>query len=345
MQKKLAMLKFNKKFSNDSYELFFNTKTGVELLHGIKGNPDPFWLELPSLLDIGVMGTCKNKCRICYQGHEKEENMSVENFKRIIDEVKHHTNQVALGGRGDPNNHSNFKEIIKYSRNNDVIPNYTTSGIELTSEQIKISKNCGAVAVSAYDKPYTYEAIRQLIAAKIKTNIHLVFSKETYNLCIKILLGYNPWKTLEHQGNKISQFDLSKLNAAVFLLFKPRGASELFTELIPSKIQFLFFSEHAVNPQCEFKVGMDSCLVNHVTQHTKPKDPFQYMCVDTCEAARMSAYITPDMKLMPCSFADKETWGVSLQKRTIEDVWKNSEPFKKFREALTKTPNQCPLGL
>jgi len=345
MEKKVVMrLKFNKKFSNDSYELFFNTKTGVELLRGINGKPDPFWLELPSLLDIGIMGECKNKCRICYQGHEKEDHMKLQDFKRIINEVKGHTNQVALGGRGDPNHHPHFKEIIKHAAINKVVPNYTTSGINLTSDQIDISKKCGAVAVSDYNQKFTYKAINNLINANIKTNIHLVFSQESYNRCLRILYGYNPWKIQKYQENIGSKFDLSKLNAVVFLLFKPQGASKLFPELTPTRLQMISFSERVFEPQCEFKVGMDSCLVNYVTSYSEPKTPLQAMCIDTCEAARMSAYITPDMKLMPCSFADKKTWSVSLHERTIEDVWKNSKPFKRFREILTAVPNKCPLG-
>jgi hypothetical protein len=45
---------FNRRFKNDDYEIFFNTFTGVELTRGVNGKEDPFYLELPSLLDIGV---------------------------------------------------------------------------------------------------------------------------------------------------------------------------------------------------------------------------------------------------------------------------------------------------
>ena len=138
---------FDKSFENKDYEVHFNTETGVEVLKG-KDGKDPFKTELPLLFDVGIMGYCLNSCPFCYQGNKTEPHMTLENFKIIIDQVKHHTNQVALGGRGDPNLHPQFKEIVEYSRNNGVVPNYTTSGINLTSEQIEISKLCGAVAVS-----------------------------------------------------------------------------------------------------------------------------------------------------------------------------------------------------
>lgn len=133
----------------DKYAIVFNPKTGEEILTGINGHPDPFVLDYPSMLDIGIMGHCDNKCSFCYQGDKWEENMSLEGFKLIIDQSKGYVNQIALGGRGDPNQHEHFEEILKYAVDNNIIPNYTTSGIRLSDDQIKVSKKyCGAVAVS-----------------------------------------------------------------------------------------------------------------------------------------------------------------------------------------------------
>jgi MoaA/NifB/PqqE/SkfB family radical SAM enzyme len=138
-----------KKIKTDKYMIVFDTKTGQEISGGINGNPDPFALEFPSLMDIGIMGHCKNNCKICYQGNTDKPNMKLEDFKRIIDEAKDYITQVALGGKGDPNLHENFKEILEYCRLNNVVPNYTTSGNGLTQNHVDITKQlAGAVAVS-----------------------------------------------------------------------------------------------------------------------------------------------------------------------------------------------------
>lgn len=334
---------FNKAFKNENYELYFNSLTGVELLMGANGKPDPFCLELPSLIDIGVMGTCKHKCYFCYQGHINKPNMKLEDYKSIIDQVKHHTNQVALGGRGDPNHHENFKEIVEYSRINGVIPNYTTSGIGLTDEHIEISKMCGAVAVSDYDRDYTYDAIARFIEAGIKTNIHLIFNKTTFEKCTKILHGHNPWK-------KFTTYlvDVNKLNAVIFLLFKAAGAGKDLIELIPGSYEFSIFADLIFQPKSKFKVGMDSCLVNHVLRYTEP-NKIQEMCIDTCEGGRMSAYISPDMQMLPCSFATEDKinqWGTPITKsQDIYYIWNRSRKFNSFRKELKLNSNVCPLGL
>ena len=87
---------------------------------------------------------------------------------------------------------------------------------------------------------------------------------------------------------------------------------------------------------------MDSCLANHVLQYEKPQ-PIQAMSIDTCEAARMSGYITPDMKFKPCSFAEKST-EVNLREYSISKIWNLSDPFNDFRDVLNTNPQSCPIG-
>ncbi len=348
---------FDKHFENDEYEMHFNRKTGLEVVKGKEGI-DPFKTELPLLIDVGIMGSCLNSCTFCYQGSIDEPHMTLDNFKSIIDQVKHHVNQVALGGRGDPNLHPQFKEIIEYARNNGVVPNYTTSGANLSHDQVEISKMCGAVAVSDYSLPCTYEALERLMDAKIKTNIHLIFSRYNFDTAMKIVYGYNPWKKYILDGKKKnnkfssnrklvadSRVDIDRLNAVVFLLFKPQGGGTDRRDLIPTRTQIESFARMAFQPKAKFKIGMDSCLINHVLDYSFPSE-LQRMAIDTCESSRMSVYISPSMQLIPCSFADHPEWGVQItDKQDIEYIWNRSTKFKQFRKRLKKNPCSCPVGL
>jgi len=326
---------FNKFFENNEYEVYFNTKMGFEVLKG-KHGVDPFRTELPLLLDVGIMGHCLNSCSFCYQGPKDEPHMTLKNFKSIIDQTKHHTNQVALGGRGDPNLHPQFKEIVEYTRDNGMAVNYTTSGRNLTDDQIEISKMCGAVAVSEYNRDFTYDSLKRLMNAGIKTNIHLIFSKPNYDKAMSIVKGNDVW------NNKV---DINKLNALIFLLFKPQGTGKDKPELIPTKKQHQSFGEIIFEPKCQFKIGMDSCLINHVLKYKTPS-MIQQMAIDTCESSRMSVYISPSMHLIPCSFADHDKWGVKIsEQQNIEEIWNTSFSFNQFRNKLRKVPDNCPVGL
>lgn len=340
---KKTIIRFDRRFRNDIYELLFQSSTGLEILQGINGNPDPFSLCLPSLLDVGVMGTCQNRCTFCYQGRIQQPNMKLSDFMSIIDYIKVHTNQVALGGRGDPNKHPHFKEMLEYCRKNNVVPNYTTSGIDLTEDEIEISKMCGAVAVSEYEKDFTYNAIQKFLDAGIKTNIHQILHKGTFNKCLSIIRGYHVWKIKDEKSREIgSLVDMDRLNAVIFLLFKPQGSGKELLDLVPYNYQLMAISDVIFKPSCKFKIGMDSCLANHVLKYTTPT-PSQAMSIDTCEAARMSGYITPDMKFKPCSFADSNT-EVDLRSYSISKIWNLSNSFNNFRDSLKENPRSCPIG-
>lgn len=325
---------FNRRIQTRNYEILFNTKTGLELIQGRNGKPDPKYLENPVLLDIGIMGHCNNNCRFCYQGNTREPHMSLKNFKLIIDQIKDYANQVALGGRGDPNEHPNFKDIVEYTVEKGVVPNYTTSGKNLTKEHIEISKLCGAVAVSDYEEDFTYRAIRGLIENGIKTNIHIIFSSISFDNIRKILYSYNPWN-----------IDINSINAVILLLFKPQGNGKDLSFFKPSKYQINIIKDlldkEEIRKELKIKVGVDSCLANYIKGNVKTESINQL--ATTCEASRMSTYISPSMKMVPCSFLEASNGITITKKNTISKIWKTSELFKSFRDSLEKNPNICPI--
>lgn len=145
----------------------FNTETGeyvrTDILdkHGRSTGKEPFMASYPHLIDVGIMGHCIHgktglcaKAGIgCYQSGllVEKPNMSLENFQSIARQSRGRCNQFALGGRGDPDQHEHFEEILKICRENMIVPNFTTSGFGMTPEIAKLCKSyCGAIAVSDY---------------------------------------------------------------------------------------------------------------------------------------------------------------------------------------------------
>ncbi len=307
-------------------------RTGLLDENGKETGEEPFSSSFPHLLDVGIMGSCghglsglcKEAGDYCYQsGASKiQDNMTLEDFRRIVDECKGKVFQFALGGRGDPDQHEQFEDFLKYSKENGIIPNLTTSGYGLTQEQAQlIATHCGAVAVSWYRNQYTQKAIEMLLKAGAKVNIHYVLSKDSLEEAIQLL---------EQQA-------LPKgVNRIVFLLFKPVGQGKQQQVLKPDSRTAHFFSlmdtEYGLT-----KTGFDSCMVPGVLNSTYVVDPD---CFDACEAGRYSAYITPDMIMTPCSFDQNCNFGVSLKDKSLHDAW-NSPPFTQFREMLSKACPDC----
>lgn len=246
--------------------------------------------------------------------------MSLDDYRRIIDESKGKVMQVALGGRGDPNLHADFGAILAYTRENGIIPNYTTSGMLLSDEQIAFSKEyCGAVAVSWYGADYTMDALCRLIGAGVTTNIHYVLNKSTIQQAIDILANEH---SLPHG-----------LNAVIFLLHKPVGLGrqeEVLTLDMPAVREFFTLVEHERFP---YKIGFDACTIPGIVTQAPSLDSTYF---DTCEGGRYSMYVSPDMTATPCSFDQDYKYGYKLG--SVEDAW-NSPQFDAFRDTLR---NACP---
>jgi radical SAM protein with 4Fe4S-binding SPASM domain len=322
----------------------FNPETGFYLRTGIlKQDPqskkyidtgiDPFMRSMPSLIDIGIMGECihgrRRLCILsgveCYQNglNIKQNNMSLPDFKRIIDEIRGSTFQCALGGRGDPNKHEHFEEILCYSRENSIVPNYTTSGLELTDKEIRATaKYVGAVAVSFYRHKYTFEALNKFIAQGVKTNIHYVLSKNSIAEAID---------RLENKGFP------ENINAIIFLLHKPAGLGTQSNVLHTDDKRLKRFFSLIVSVRFPFKIGFDSCSVPGLLNYA---DQIDRKTIDPCEGGRFSCYIGPDLKMTPCSFDQKMKYSVDLKQYMIKDAW-SSKAFESFRSVLKHSCPEC----
>ena len=314
----------------------FDDETGAYLRTGIlkagrDTGVDPFMASFPHLIDVGIMGHCAHgraglcaKAGIgCYQSGREitAPNMPLEQFAWIVRQCRGRVHQFALGGRGDPDMHEAFEAILRLCRENQIVPNFTTSGFGLTEETAALCRQfCGAVAVSWYRSEYTLRAVQMLLEAGVRTNIHYV-------------LGNN---SIDEAIYRLRAFDFPKgINAVIFLLHKPagQGTQENVLSVDDPRVREFFQELDEAHP---FKVGLDSCNVPGALQFCQKILPES---LDTCEAGRFSCYIGPDMRMTPCSFDQKGRYYVQLGPETsIEDAW-NSEMFQRFRARLR---DACP---
>ena len=247
--------------------------------------------------------------------------MSLDDFSEIAKQCNGRVNQFALGGRGDPDQHEHFEEILDICNQNHIVPNFTTSGYGMTRELTQLSKRyCGAVAVSWYRNDYTFKAIQLFLEAGVKTNIHYV-------------LGIN---SIDEAITRLEHDDFPKgINGIVLLLHKPVGLGSKRNVLTSSDVRVAELYRLIDTGKHRFKVGMDSCSVPGIVNFCENVIP---EAIDPCEGGRFSCYIGADMVMLPCSFDQKKKYGVSLQEHTIEQAW-NSPSFDDFRVILG---SRCP---
>lgn len=293
------------------YKYMFDSNTGMYIRTGILDENgkdtgvDPFMGSFPHLIDVGVMGHCiHGKTGLCVKAGIgcfqsglliEQPNMTVENFRWIAQQCNGRCNQLALGGRGDPDQHEHFEELLIISRENNLVPNFTTSGYGMTPEIAKLCKKyCGAVAVSWYRSEYTLNAIQMLLDAGVKPNIHYVLGKNSIDEAIE---------RLKHN-------DFPKgINAVIFLLHKPSGMGSQANVLSVDDPRVPEFFSQMDIPH-PFKVGMDSCTVPGAVNRCKS---ILFESLDTCEGGRFSCYIGADMTTAPCSFDQGKKYHVILK--------------------------------
>jgi radical SAM protein with 4Fe4S-binding SPASM domain len=315
----------HKYYPQQQYSTLFNPKTGFFLRMEDPGVTSPFWSECgPELLDISITRWCDRNCPQCYrESNISGGHMPIQNYRQILDQAKNlPVNQIALGG-GNPNQHPNFCEILRITREEyGIVPSYTTNGRGLTQEILNSSKKyCGAVAVSAYPPYYELEeAIQKLNSNGIKTNIHFVLNK-------KSILTAIDW--LENSASY-----LSKINAIIFLNYKPLGRIEKNVGLLKESSHIKrFFNE--IEKSHKFKIGFDSCCVSGLVNYTNTSPLF----FDGCDAGRFSMFISEDMIAYPCSFMTQTHQGYDLKNHNIIDAWKNGKEFIEIRDR--KFNNKC----
>jgi radical SAM protein with 4Fe4S-binding SPASM domain len=323
------------------YSTIFNPKTGFFARVEEEDASEPFWSPHgPELIDISITNWCDKGCVFCYRKSDlSATHMKISNYKNIIDVASTiGVFQVAIGG-GNPNQHPDFIEMLKYTRESDIVPNFTTNGRGLSDEIIEASaKYCGAVAVSAY-APYheTEFAIKKLTASNIKTNIHFLLDSVSINRAISWL-------------NDAPNF-LEGINAIVFLNYKPTGRKVFEEKLLRNSPRVKEFFDLATSGNHPFKIGFDSCCTSALFARTDSN----IKTIEGCDAARFSMFISEDMKAYPCSFQKEINFGDKIpDDGDFIEIWQNSSNFKLFRDYFSSDKcggcnkkdvclNGCPL--
>ena len=318
-----------------SFWELFNEKDGTLIRSNVNGTQkDPQMRSYPELIDVGIMGHCyagqEGICKAagidCYQkGYlSHKPNMGFYDFKRIIDESKGKTFQIALGGAGDPNKHNSFEEMLSYARLNGIIPNMTTSGINILDREIElIAKYCGAVAISyysniAFGKETNEQTVRTItkVASLLPTNVHYVISDSSIDEAIYRL------------ENKLWP---SGISAIIFLLYKPVGFGKM-DKVIKNDDRLKHFMNLALKGDYPYRIGFDTCFTPILLDF---EDYYEMISIDSCEAARFSMYIDSEMNAYPCSFDNQAgKYKISLKDISIQDAW-NSNIFERFRSRRT----------
>ena len=310
-------------YPEQHYRTMFDQMTGFSARVEDLGFAEPFWSPHgPELLDVAITNWCDRECSICYRRSSRiGGHVALSEYEEIMRQAcGMSVFQVALGG-GNPNQHPEFCEILRLTREDyDIVPCYTTNGRGLTDEILRASQRyCGAVAVSAYS-PYdeTRQAVILLTQHGIRTNVHFVLDSASIDTAIE-------W--LETPPSFLAQ-----VNAIVFLSYKAVGRTRDRALLLKRSDDLPEFFEVATARRHKFGIGFDSCLVSGLVRYTD----VPAVCFDRCDAGRFSMFVSEDMQMYPCSFMVEDSKGIPVEGGNMLQAWQTGEVFADIRHRLSR---------
>lgn len=167
-----------------NYWTIFQPDTGTKVRFSLEaGKPPvesmPKKAFAPELVDIKITDFCPFGCTYCYQASTTAGRHCnhVYDLANALGKLK--VFEVALGG-GEPTMHPEFVLILRYFRDNGVVPNFTTKNIHWLHDPIEredILKYAGAFAVSVENRKQIEKLATTLNYTgvdKKRCNLHIV---------------------------------------------------------------------------------------------------------------------------------------------------------------------------
>lgn len=129
---------------------------------------------------VEITNHCNKNCSFCSKDTLPKREMSIDEFNKVIKEVKNYTNYLYLHVKGEPLIHSHFDEIINICELNKMNVNITTNGTFL-NKQKEALKNSAVKQINISLQTYEEDindlltTIDEIILSNHRVNIVLRF--------------------------------------------------------------------------------------------------------------------------------------------------------------------------
>lgn len=241
---------------------------------------------------IEITNICNLACEFCPPGKRKKEYMSVDNFKKILEQVKQYTDMVMLHVKGEPLLHPDLEEILQECEKHNLKVNITTNGTLLKEKLCTLSnaKSLRQVNISLHS--YTQNKKRQEDYLKIVCEAVDVLKQKMY-------ISYRLWN--------LESFDKN---------FENKEILEFLTEHY--QIQDLI--EKA---KSNYYLKLDNnVFLNQDKQFTWPdKNGKEYGKCGTCYGLRKQIAILVNGDVVPCCMdSEGELKLGNIFEQTLEEI-------------------------
>ncbi len=132
---------------------------------------------------IEITNICNLKCSFCKGSNREKKFMDLKDFKKVLDNIKGHTNYIYLHILGEPLMHPNIEEILDLAYDYDLMVNLTTNGrlLEKNMDIINNAKSIRQINISLHSFN-NMDEINNLLDTIDKIKIDSYISLRLWNL-------------------------------------------------------------------------------------------------------------------------------------------------------------------
>lgn len=134
---------------------------------------------------IEITNKCNLDCSFCVRTKKEKREMTLDEFERVISEVRKYTDYVYLHVQGEPLLHPNLKEILDVCEENKLKVNITTNGTLLNNyvDIFKSSKSLRQINISLHSNNNVKDYFDKVFTSckKLSSNIYISYRLWNFN--------------------------------------------------------------------------------------------------------------------------------------------------------------------
>lgn len=280
---------------------------------------------LPYTLQIEPVCGCNLNCPLCPVGNKtlkrKKGHMTLNTFKRTIDQLQDSVAYVYLTNWGEPLINKDIFRMIEYARKKNIFVSLSTNGYFLTEDKIKgiLDSGLNFIRISidgASQKTYlTYRAGSNF--EKVKKNIQKLVLERGNKKYPFIEIQFIIMKHNEHEIPKIKQLakqlGVDKLSLKTLLIYK----KDDIEKYLPTKKEYrrYIITQGNVKPKKRKK-----CYLPWLQMVINWNGDVSVCCVDENVNIKMG----------------------NINKQTAKEIW-NGKKYRAFRKLLLKDPSKIKI--
>jgi radical SAM protein with 4Fe4S-binding SPASM domain len=301
----------------------------------------PTYLSAPTTVHLSLTEACNLDCPACYVVKSDEPPLNTSQVEQLINELAEiKVFQLAIGG-GEPFLRKDLGHLVRYARQQGLVPNVTTNGTLLTRERLaEIRGFVGQIQLSlnGYDAE-SHEAHRTPGSFK-KTLSAMTLLRE-----MDMAFGANILVTRGSDFSRTARLAIEQGARQVNAL-RPKPAandSQWFHRYSPLPGELIKLRRELDRLTLEYpevRFTVDAALVFLMGDLTS--DELQAHAIYGCDAGVRSIAVRANGQVYPCSqFSEREFCAGNVTEAGLGSIWHEAAVLWRFREMTPKLKGRC----